>query len=238
MQLRALEREAKSQRDLLWNCIWPNIAKPSARDTLGAAPPDARIISRALVSNVPAYPKKLPTVLIATLATLVLTSGLVLTREFLANPAPTPAVGRCAAGGRSRKAGPPARRRRYRADERAAVRDRPLGCAACRGVKGRRPSGVPVSALGEFAHNLHNTQGEGSQIAFFGVAPHLGTSGFAIKFARALAHEAASCWTARLRRRRDPADFRRSRRAGIAELADGEATSATSSPRTGCPASI
>jgi hypothetical protein len=45
------------------------------------------VISRATVSNVPAYPKKLPTVLIASLATLVLTSGLVLTRELLANPA-------------------------------------------------------------------------------------------------------------------------------------------------------
>ena len=48
---------------------------------------------------------------------------------------------------------------------------------------------MPVSALGEFAHNLNSTEGNGSQIAFFGVAPHLGTSSFAIKFARALAQE-------------------------------------------------
>ena len=55
--------------------------------------------------------------------------------------------------------------------------------------KRRRPAGIPVSALGEFAHNLNSTEGNGSQIAFFGVAPHLGTTSFAIKFARALAQE-------------------------------------------------
>jgi polysaccharide biosynthesis transport protein len=88
VQLRALERDAKSQRDLLESYL-AKYSEASARDSLAAAPPDARIISRAVVSNVPAYPKKLPTVLIATLAAFLLVSGLVLTRELLAGPSGT-----------------------------------------------------------------------------------------------------------------------------------------------------
>ena len=86
IQLRAFERDAKSQRDLLESYL-AKYREASARDTINSAPPDARVISRATVSNVPAYPKKLPTVLIASLATLVLMSGLVLTGELLASPA-------------------------------------------------------------------------------------------------------------------------------------------------------
>ncbi|MGP8232638.1 MAG: GumC family protein [Methylovirgula sp.] len=86
IQLRALERDAKSQRDLLESYL-AKYREASARDTINSAPPDARVISRATVSNVPAYPKKLPTVLIASLATLVLMSGMVLTGELLASPA-------------------------------------------------------------------------------------------------------------------------------------------------------
>src|SRR5579863_2661705 len=85
VQLRALERDAKSQRDLLESYL-AKYREASARDTIGSAPPDARVISRATVSNVPAYPKKLPTVLIVTLATLLVSSGVVLTREFLGVP--------------------------------------------------------------------------------------------------------------------------------------------------------
>ena len=85
VQLRALERDAKSQRDLLESYL-TKYREATARDSIATAPADARVISRATVSNVPAYPKKLPTVLIATLATLVLSSGLVLTRELLASP--------------------------------------------------------------------------------------------------------------------------------------------------------
>ena len=83
VQLRALERDAKSQRDLLESYL-AKYREASARDTIAAAPPDARVISRAVVSNVPAFPKKLPTVLISTLAALVLFSGIALTRELLA----------------------------------------------------------------------------------------------------------------------------------------------------------
>jgi uncharacterized protein involved in exopolysaccharide biosynthesis/Mrp family chromosome partitioning ATPase len=82
VELRALEREAKAQRDLLESYL-AKYREASARDSLGAAPSDARIISRATVSNTPYFPKKLPIVLIATLATLFLTAGFITTGELL-----------------------------------------------------------------------------------------------------------------------------------------------------------
>ena len=74
-ELRALEREAKAQRDLLESYL-AKYREATARDSLGAAPADARIISRALVSNTPYFPKKLPIVLIATLGDAVHLGGL------------------------------------------------------------------------------------------------------------------------------------------------------------------
>ena len=226
VQLRALEREAKSQRDLLESYL-AKYREATARDSIASAPPDARIISRASVSNVAAYPKKLPTVLIATFATFVVCCGIVVTREFLANPAtdaaarpvravrpfstkqvamkPVPATPRTTAAA-ARAGEPPSATGRLTARLAAAV-------------KGRRPASEPASAIGEFAHDFHtaedfnrgkdsnsaqdfdsardfgsqdldSTASGGSQVAVFGVAPHPGTSGIAIKFARALAREA------------------------------------------------
>src|SRR5579872_1576417 len=82
VQLRALEREAKAQRDLLESYL-AKYREATTRENIDAAPADGRIISRASVSNTPAYPKKLPIVLIATLATLMLTCGTIVTGELL-----------------------------------------------------------------------------------------------------------------------------------------------------------
>src|SRR6195952_3705995 len=87
VQLRALEREAKAQRDLLESYL-AKYREATTRENIEAAPADGRIISRASVSNIPAYPKKLPIVLIATLATLLLTSGAIVTGELLRMTAP------------------------------------------------------------------------------------------------------------------------------------------------------
>ncbi|SDM99813.1 exopolysaccharide transport family protein [Afipia sp. GAS231] len=87
VQLRALEREAKAQRDLLESYL-AKYREATTRENIEAAPADGRIISRATVSNIPAYPKKLPIVLIATLATLLLTSGAIVTGELLRMTAP------------------------------------------------------------------------------------------------------------------------------------------------------
>ncbi|WFU20172.1 exopolysaccharide transport family protein [Bradyrhizobium sp. CB3481] len=87
VQLRALERDAKAKRDQLESFL-AKYRDASARENLEATPTDGRIISRATVSNTPAYPKKLPIVLIATLATLLLTSGAIATGELLRMTAP------------------------------------------------------------------------------------------------------------------------------------------------------
>ena len=87
VQLRALEREAKAQRDLLESYL-AKYREANTRENIEAAPADGRIISRATVSNTPAYPKKLPIVLIATLATLVLSAGAIATGELLRMTAP------------------------------------------------------------------------------------------------------------------------------------------------------
>jgi Mrp family chromosome partitioning ATPase len=92
VQLRALEREAKAQRDLLETYL-AKYREANTRENIEAAPTDGRIISRASVSNVPAYPKKLPIVLIATLATLLLTSGAIVTGELLRMTAPRRSTG-------------------------------------------------------------------------------------------------------------------------------------------------
>jgi len=87
VQLRALEREAKAQRDLLESYL-AKYREANTRENIDAAPADGRIISRASVSNVPAYPKKLPVALIATLATLMLSAGAIVTGELLRMTAP------------------------------------------------------------------------------------------------------------------------------------------------------
>src|SRR4051794_35438728 len=91
VELRALEREAKAQRDLLESYL-AKYREANTRENIDAAPSDGRIISRASVSNTPAYPKKLPIVLIATLATLMLSAGGIATGELLRMTAPRAAA--------------------------------------------------------------------------------------------------------------------------------------------------
>ncbi|MDI1263818.1 MAG: GumC family protein, partial [bacterium] len=96
VQLRALEREAKAQRDLLESYL-AKYREATTRENIEAAPTDGRIISRATVSNTPAYPKKLPIVLIATLATLLLSAGAIATGELLRMTAPRASAARAPA---------------------------------------------------------------------------------------------------------------------------------------------
>jgi uncharacterized protein involved in exopolysaccharide biosynthesis/Mrp family chromosome partitioning ATPase len=105
VQLRALDREAKAQRDLLESYL-AKYREANTRENIDAAPTDGRIISRASVSNAPAYPKKLPIVLIATLATLLLSAGAVATGELLRMTAPRAAAAFTFAPVRARAAGP------------------------------------------------------------------------------------------------------------------------------------
>ncbi|MBS0248857.1 MAG: lipopolysaccharide biosynthesis protein [Proteobacteria bacterium] len=86
VQLRALERDAKSQRDILESYL-VKYSEASARDNVSAAPPEARIISRATPAIQPTYPKKLPTILIAAFAGLALSTGFVVTGALLGSSA-------------------------------------------------------------------------------------------------------------------------------------------------------
>ena len=86
VQLRALERDAKTQRDLLESYL-VKYSEASARDNVNASPPEARVISRASPAIKPTYPKKLPTILIAAFAGLVLSTGFMITGALLAPPA-------------------------------------------------------------------------------------------------------------------------------------------------------
>ena len=89
VDLRALEREAKAQRDLLETYL-ARYRETTARDTIGNAPPDAKIISQAVVSNTPAFPKKVPIVALAALIAFILSAGLVATGELLRATAARP----------------------------------------------------------------------------------------------------------------------------------------------------
>jgi polysaccharide biosynthesis transport protein len=86
VQLRALEREARTQREQLESYL-VRYREAQARDAENAAPADARIVSRAIEPQLPSFPKKLPTVLFVTLAAFVLTVGAIVGRELLADPA-------------------------------------------------------------------------------------------------------------------------------------------------------
>ena len=83
IQLRALEREAKVQREQLESYL-SRYREAAARDGESATPADARIVSRAVTPEVPSFPKKLPIVGFATLLTLMLSAGTIIARALLA----------------------------------------------------------------------------------------------------------------------------------------------------------
>lgn len=82
VQLRALEREARTLREQLEQYML-RYREAVARDTQNATPADARVISRAIEPTEPSFPKKLPTILVATLATFLAALATVVSRELL-----------------------------------------------------------------------------------------------------------------------------------------------------------
>jgi polysaccharide biosynthesis transport protein len=91
VQLRALEREARTQREQLEQFLGRQ-REALARDADNAAPADARIISRAITPMTPSFPKKVPTVAVATLATFFLALASIISRELLSGRAVQPAT--------------------------------------------------------------------------------------------------------------------------------------------------
>lgn len=82
VELRSLEREAASQRDLLETYL-SRYREAASRSEPKALPADARVISRAVPASESYYPKTLPIIIVSALATFLLASiGVMLTELF------------------------------------------------------------------------------------------------------------------------------------------------------------
>jgi succinoglycan biosynthesis transport protein ExoP len=184
VQLRALEREAKTERDLLESYL-AKYREATARDNINAAPPEARIISRASPAIKPDYPKKLPTVLVAAFAAFALSAGFIVTGALLA-PAPsshgyayTPANYAAPAYAAPAVAAPTM----PRVTSPPLMPSAPLGAAM---------AAVPlaVSTVEQIAQSLKQAGDAGRRVAMVGAMRDVGTTYAAISLARMLASDA------------------------------------------------
>jgi len=183
VQLRAFEREAKTQRDLLDSYL-VKYREATARDSINAAPPDARIISRATPAMKPAYPKKLPIVLIAAFAAFALSAGFTVAGALLAAPAPAYAYSPPFSPS---FVPPPVMPRMPDSVPSPHILSPPLSPAAGQATGGAVAPMV-ANTVEKFARELRQA-GPGGVIAV-GTVRNVGTTYAAIMLARALAHEA------------------------------------------------
>lgn len=187
VQLRAFEREAKTQRDLLESYL-VKYREASARDNINAAPPEARIISRATPAIKPAYPKKLPTVLIAAFAAFALSAGFTVTGALL-GPAPSSsyAYGYAPAGYDAPAYEPPAMPAMAPLPPRMAS---PPLVPAAGFADGPAAVSLPVSTVEQIARNLRAAGDAGRRVTVVGTMRNVGTTYAAIMLARALSQDA------------------------------------------------
>jgi polysaccharide biosynthesis transport protein len=82
VQLRALEREAKAEREQLETYL-TRYRDATSRDADNAVTADARVVSSAIMPTNPSFPKKLPIILIATLTALAISMFWILTKALL-----------------------------------------------------------------------------------------------------------------------------------------------------------
>jgi succinoglycan biosynthesis transport protein ExoP len=201
VELRALEREAKTQRDLLESYL-TKYREASARDNINAAPPEARIISRASPAIKPAYPKKLPTVLIAAFAAFALSAGFTITGALLTPvPASSPyAYGYEPAGYAAQAYRPPPM---MAAPPMAPLMAPPpmprvmspplmpaMGAGFAGAAAGVAAVPLPVSTVDQIARSLRQAGDAGRRVTVVGTMRNVGTTYAAITLARALAKEA------------------------------------------------
>jgi exopolysaccharide transport family protein len=92
VELRALEREAAAQRDLL-NSYLTRYSEAASRGDRNYLPADARIFSRADVPTEPYFPKMLPIVGAAFVGSLLIMSIVTLLQELFSGRAMQPAPG-------------------------------------------------------------------------------------------------------------------------------------------------
>jgi Mrp family chromosome partitioning ATPase len=140
------------------------------------------------VSSTPAWPKKVPTVLVAALAMFALSSGFVLTGELLSGGAPSrparrvplpetaePVLERGTANSRSKAS--------FEASPKAQAADLPPK------VEVKPPLGVPLEAVENLARELAGAAPSERRIAVLGARPNIGTTMAAITLARSLARQ-------------------------------------------------
>ena len=204
VQLRALEREAKTQRDLLDSYL-VKYREASARDSINAAPPDARVISRATPAAKPAYPKKLAIVLIAAFAAFTLSAGFTVMGALLATPTPyassyayapafepvalRPAATTTMAASMSPAAPIAPMAPTPPMPPTPQVTSPPLAPAAGPVASGvTRP--LVVNTVEKMAHDLRQAGPGGSRIIVVGTVRNVGTTYAAIMLARALVRDA------------------------------------------------
>jgi uncharacterized protein involved in exopolysaccharide biosynthesis/Mrp family chromosome partitioning ATPase len=182
VQLRALEREAKTQRDLLESYL-SKYREASARDNINAAPPEARVISRATPAIKPTYPNKMPTVLIAAFAAFALSAGFTVTGALLA-PAPSSSYGYGYApvGYAAPNFEPPPM---MRAPVMPRMASPPLAPAA---AVAAMP--LTVSTVEQIARSLRQAGDAGRRVTVVGTMRNVGTTYAAITLARGLAKDA------------------------------------------------
>jgi polysaccharide biosynthesis transport protein len=183
VQLRALDREAKAQRDLLESYL-AKYRETTARETIGTAPADAKIISAAIASNTPYFPKKVPIVSVATLITFILCCGLVATGELLRASSGTSVI---AAAARPEPGVDLATRTR------AAV-TRPVQLEPV-AIPALEPPPVPPDAaaphsVDDIAQRLRTNAPLGRGVAVAGATPSTVTTPGSLALARALAADA------------------------------------------------
>jgi uncharacterized protein involved in exopolysaccharide biosynthesis/Mrp family chromosome partitioning ATPase len=182
VELRALEREAKTQRDLLESYL-AKYREASARDSISAAPPEARVISRASPAIKPSYPQKLPTVLIAAFAGFMLSAGFTVTGALLASPAsaygygyaPAPVAGYAA----PMMAPPP-----------SAMPPMPrVAAPPLAPMPAAHPAMPPMAAssVDQIAAHLRQVGDAGRRVTVVGTSRNVGTTFTAITLARTLA---------------------------------------------------
>jgi hypothetical protein len=82
-KLQTLELDAKAAQDQLESYL-QKYREAVARETTDAAPPNARVIETASAPANPSFPKRVPTVLLVTLAGFVLSLGVATARVLLA----------------------------------------------------------------------------------------------------------------------------------------------------------
>jgi len=87
--LRALEREAAAQRQLLETYL-ARYREATSRLEASSSPADARIVSRAVEPSEPYFPKVIPIVIVVTLATLIFSCLIVIVLELFSGRALRP----------------------------------------------------------------------------------------------------------------------------------------------------